>query len=88
MTQNIQSELPANRQTTMQPGSNSGNGVHAFAFFVITVCIVISVLTSVLAIWGFADNDVLWRALSTCFVVAAGCAIFASVHVVFGTTSR
>ena len=58
--------------------------VKGFAFFVITVCIVISVVATILAIWEFAETDVLWRTVATCFVVGAGAAVFALVNNVFG----
>ena len=58
--------------------------VRGFAFFVITLCIVISVVASVLAIWEFAKTDILWRTVATCFVVASGVAIFAFVNLAFG----
>ena len=58
--------------------------VKGFAFLVITVCIVISVVATVLAIWEFTETDVLWRTVATCFVVGAGAAVFALVNNVFG----
>ena len=58
--------------------------VKGFAFFIITICIVISVVASILAIWKFAETDVLWRTVATCFVVAGGVGIFALVNGVFG----
>ncbi len=54
------------------------------AFAVITICIVTSVVASILAIWEFARTDVLLRTIATCVVVAAGVAIFAVVNAVFG----
>ena len=60
------------------------NAVKGFAFVVITICIVTSVVACVLAIWEFANTDVLWRTVATCSVVAAGVAIFAVVNTVFG----
>jgi len=58
--------------------------VKAFAFVVITICIVISAVACILAIWEFAKPDVLWRTMATCVVVAAAVAIFAVVNTVFG----
>ena len=58
--------------------------VKGFAFFVITICIVISVVACLLAIWEFAKPDVLWRTVATCVVVAAGVAIFTVVNTAFG----
>jgi len=58
--------------------------VKGFAFFVITLCIIISVVASILAIWEFAATDVLWRTVATCLVVAAGMATFAFSNAAFG----
>jgi hypothetical protein len=58
--------------------------VKGCAFVVITLCLVISVVACILAIWEFANTDVLWRTVATCCVVAAGVAIFAAVNRVFG----
>ena len=58
--------------------------VKALAFVIITICLVISVVACILAIWQFADTDVLWRTVATCCVVAGGAAIFAVVNRVFG----
>ncbi len=58
--------------------------VKGFAFLVIAVCIVISVVATTLAIWEFAETDVLWRTVATCFVVGSGAAVFALANTVFG----
>ena len=58
--------------------------VKRFAFCVTTLCLVISVVACILAIWQFAQTDILWRTVATCFVVAAGVMIFAVVNTIFG----
>jgi hypothetical protein len=58
--------------------------VKAFAFWTITICILVSVVASILAIWQFADTDALWRTVATCIVVAGGTAAFAAVNAAFG----
>jgi hypothetical protein len=60
--------------------------VKGLAFIIITLCLVISVVACILAIWQFADTDVLWRTIATCCVVAGGAAVFAVVNRVFGDT--
>ncbi len=59
--------------------------VRAVAFYIITLCIIVSVVACILAIWDFARNDALWRTVATCVVVAAGCGVFAFINVIFGT---
>lgn len=58
--------------------------VRAAAFYIISLCIVASVVVCILAIWDFAKKDVLWRSLNSFVVVAAGTALFAFVNGIFG----
>lgn len=82
------SDEPESRSTL--PAHNSRHGyfnaivIKGFCFFVITICIVISVVAAILAIWEFAGTDVLWRTVATCCVVAAGTAIFTVTNTVLG----
>ena len=58
--------------------------VRAVAFYVITLCIIVSVVACILAIWDFAQGDALWRTVATCVVIAAGCGVFSVINVIFG----
>lgn len=58
--------------------------VRAFAFWTMTLCVVISVIASILAIWDFAGTDVLWRTVATCAVVGTGTGIFAFINIALG----
>jgi hypothetical protein len=58
--------------------------VWRLSFWTISVCIAVSVLASILAIWEFAGRDVLWRTVATCVVVGAGTLSFAWVNALFG----
>ncbi len=62
--------------------------VRAFAFYLITLCILVSVVASILAIWDFAQQDSLWRTIATCVVVAFGCGFFAVINMSFGSTEE
>jgi hypothetical protein len=59
--------------------------VRSFAFVVVTLCIIISVAACIMAIWDFADTDVLWRTVATCIVVIGGTVAFAIVNAAFGS---
>lgn len=72
------------RKTRPAKGFFSPRIVRAAAFYIISVCIVASVVVCILAIWDFAKKDVLWRTLNSLVVVAAGTALFAFVNGVFG----
>lgn len=75
---------PANKRKPrgfLNPGK-----VRAFAFYVISLCILVSVVASIFAIWDFSKNDALWRTIATCVVVAGGCGIFTIVNLSFGVT--
>jgi hypothetical protein len=58
--------------------------VCAVTFYIITTCIILSVIVSILAIWDFAKTDAFWRMISTFAVIALGSAVFAFVNNVFG----
>ena len=58
--------------------------VRAVTFYIITACIILSVIVSILAIWDFAKTDAFWRMISTFIVIAVGSAIFAFVNNIFG----
>ena len=58
--------------------------VRTVSFYIISLCIVASVVVCILAIWDFAKKDSLWRLIASFLVVAAGTALFTLVNNVFG----
>lgn len=74
-----------NRPAQRSRGFLNPGKVRAFAFYLITLCIVVSVGAAVMAIWDFAQQDALWRTIATCVVVAGGCGVFAVVNLSFGS---
>lgn len=58
--------------------------VRGFAFWTITICVIISVAASILAIWEYTATQVLWRTVATCVVIAAGTGAFALLNRWFG----
>lgn len=62
--------------------------VRSISFYIITVCIVSSVIACILAIWNFANTDSLWRMIATFGVIGIGTAVFSFVNGVFGTDSE
>jgi hypothetical protein len=56
-----------------------------FAFWTTTVCLVVAVGASVLAIWQFTGTDVLWRTVATCAVIGAGTLTFSWINGLFGS---
>ncbi|GDY06512.1 hypothetical protein LBMAG51_12990 [Phycisphaerae bacterium] len=80
---NFQPPIAAPQKRKPRGFLNPGK-VRAFAFWVITVCILVSIVASVLAIWDFSKSDALWRTIATCVVVAGGCGLFAIVNLSFG----
>lgn len=65
-------------------GLLSPEKVKLFAFVVITLCLIISATVAILAIWDYADRDVLWRTVATCLVLAGAVAAFAVINTFFG----
>lgn len=58
--------------------------VRGLSFFTTSMCILIAVVASLLAIWKFTGTDVLWRTVATCAVVAGGAMTFSWVNALFG----
>ena len=58
--------------------------VRAITFYIISACVIFSVLVCILAIWDFAETDSFWRMIATFAVIAVGSAIFAFVNNIFG----
>jgi hypothetical protein len=54
--------------------------VRGVAFWTITLCVIVSVTASILAIWEYTVTEVLWRTVATCVVIAAGAAVFAALN--------
>ena len=61
--------------------------VRAFAFWTITLCVIISVTASILAIWEYTVTEVLWRTVAACVVIGAGIGVFALLNGWFGDES-
>ena len=62
--------------------------VRAIAFYIISLCVIVSILACILAIWDFVTNIILWKIVATCLVVASGCVLFTLVNLMFGTSSE
>ena len=65
-------------------GFLNGRSVKAITFTIISLCIILSMFFSILAIWDFAKQDVLYRTLATLGVVCLGCIIFTIINDRFG----
>ena len=58
--------------------------VKKFSFFTITLCVLFGVVVSILAIWKFAEQDVLYRTLATLGTVVLGCVLFTMINENYG----
>ncbi len=58
--------------------------VRAVTLYIISACIIFSVVVCILAIWDYAKTDVFWRMIATLAVIAVGSAVFAFVNGIFG----
>lgn len=58
--------------------------VRIVAFCVVDACLAVSVIASLLAILDFAKQDVLWRTVATCLVLATGIIAFTGANQAFG----
>jgi hypothetical protein len=53
------------------------------SFWTTTVCIVVAVVASILAIWQFTGTDALWRTVATCAVIGVATLAFSFVNGLF-----
>ena len=67
---------PQEAQRERQKGFLNPHLVLAFAFWITTVCMVVAVVASILAIWRFTGTDALWRTVATCAVIGAAALAF------------
>jgi hypothetical protein len=58
------------------------------AFWTMTLCILVAVVASVLAIWQYTGTDVLWRTVATCAVIGAGTLTFSWITGLFDPDDR
>ena len=58
--------------------------VTLFSFWITAICILVAVVSSVLAIWEFTGTDALWRTVATCVVIGVGTLAFSWVNMLFG----
>ena len=61
--------------------------VRGFAFWTITICILASVVVSIVAIWNPDQSQALWKTLATSLVIASGCGVFAAVNTSLGASA-
>ncbi len=82
--------LPVQRGTFLNQTGSQKRGylnhtiVVGLCFWVITLCILVAVVASILAIWEFTGTDGLWRTVATCSVIGVGTLLFAAVNRMFG----
>ena len=53
-------------------------------FAVVCVCILVSLVAGIMAVWQFTGRDVLWRTIATCVLVAFAAFAFSMVNMAFG----
>jgi NO-binding membrane sensor protein with MHYT domain len=74
----------ADSQRSPRRGFLNPGRVVSFSFWITTACILIAVVTSILAIWEFTGTDALWRTVATCVVVGVGTLAFSWINALFG----
>ena len=81
-------DLPDSQPSQSRRGYLNPSLVRSVSFWITSACILVAVLSSLLAIWNFAGTDILWRTVATCAVIGGGTVAFYWVNVLFGTTSE
>jgi hypothetical protein len=62
--------------------------VQVLSFTVLVICIIISVIACILAIWDFTKTDALWRTIATCVVVSGGMMAFGVINSLYGPKDK
>jgi hypothetical protein len=89
MNDQLPPQFPVSRSGGKKPkGFFPPHLVRAVTFYIISTCIVASVVVCILAIWDFAKTNALWRLIATFVVVAVGTALFAMVNGIFGDDQK
>jgi hypothetical protein len=82
--------MPSGNDSQAPPGVAKKRGflnqkvVVAWSFWITSGCVIVAVVSAVLAIWEFTGTDALWRTVATCAVIAAGTAVFSRINAMFG----
>jgi|LauGreDrversion2_2_1035103.scaffolds.fasta_scaffold681866_1 hypothetical protein len=53
-------------------------------FTIVSICILVSLVAAIMAVWQFTGRDVLWRTITTCVLVAFAAFAFSLVNLAFG----
>ena len=72
------------RQQRRRRGFLNPHIVRAVSFWTTSICLLVAVGASILAIWDFAGKDALWRTVATCVVIGAGTIVSAWINSAFG----
>lgn len=80
--------LPRSEQREAKRGYVNPGLVRKICFWTTSACILVAVVTSLLAIWNFAGTDVLWRTVATCAVIGAGMIGFFVINSIFDRPSE
>ena len=62
----MKDEQKQEKKKILRPGKGflNSKAVRSITFYIITACVILSVIVCILAIWDFARTDVLWRMIS------------------------
>ena len=60
----------------------------AFILWTMTLCVLVAVVVSILAIWEFTGTGARWRTVATCGVIAAGTLAFSWINGLFDPGER
>ena len=80
----VQTRDDVTARRVLRHGFLDANRVRSISFWITTTCLLIAVVTSILAIWEFTGTDALWRTVATCVVVGIGTLTFAWINSLFG----
>jgi hypothetical protein len=80
----VANEAQRSERSRRRRGFLNPEQVRGLAFWTTSVCLLVAVVASLLAIWEFTGTDILWRTVATCVVIGGGTIAFAWINLLFG----
>ena len=85
---NTEPARQTNIKTRRPKGLINPTKIKTVSFVVVTSCMIISVISCILAIWDFTKQDTLWRTVATSIVIAGGMMTFGIINTLYGTQEK
>ncbi|MEP6911519.1 MAG: hypothetical protein ABI923_02125 [bacterium] len=80
----MENDLESSRRRGPKRGFLNPDVVRGISFWTTSTCVLVAVVSCLLAIWKFTGTDALWRTVATCVVIGSGTIAFYWINTLFG----